>query len=353
MATSGAVSFTITAQQIVNYACKVLGKLADGDSLTTNEYNDCLFFLNALTKQWISRNDYAPGIKMWTRARGYQFLSYITGIYTLGATGGTGATHWTNNYSQTTSGGSNAIGATTIHVATTTAATNNMRTDISSQTSAISIGQHVGIQLDSGDIFWTTVSTVPTGTTITIPVGLPSASNNIGNMVFTFTTPATPPQVIESVQLRDNQSNDTPVQILTLEEYMSLPSKQAPNYIGDPIAIYYEPHLVGNSGQGYGLLHTDVAGAQDTSKVLVISYLSEIEDFVSTTDEMYFPKEWGLALIYALARVIAPMFNATWTQEMQTTAMISLREARNSNNKKTSLGFIPGARGGELQPQWR
>jgi len=353
MATSGVTSFTITATQIVNYAVKMLGKLADGDTLTTNEYTDVLFFLNTMIKMWIARNDYSPGIKMWTRQRGYQFLANNTGIYSLGSIGGSGVSYWTNNFSTALSGGSNNTNATTIHVSSTTAANNNMQPNIGSQTSAVSIGQHVGIQLDNGSIFWTTVSTVPTGTTITIPTGIPSTCNNTTNIIYFFTTIATPPQVIENVVLRDSQGNDTPVQMLTLDEYMNLPSKQAPNYVGDPIAVYYEPQLVGNSGQGYGLLYTDVAGAQDTSKYLCLSYISEIQDFVNTTDEMYFPKEWGMALIYNLAKIIAPMFNAPWTAENEAIAKDALKLARNSNNKKTSLGFAPGARGGELQVQWR
>lgn len=353
MSTSGTVSFTVTASQIINYAAKQCGKLADGDTLTTNEYTDCLFFLNAMIKQWIAKNDYAPGIKMWTRQRGYQFLAATTGIYSLGAIGGSGSSYWTNNYSYTTSGGGNAKNATTIHVATTTAATNNMQPNIGSQTSALTIGQHVGIQLDSGDIYWTTISTVPTGATITIPTGIPSTSNNVSNMIFAFSTVATPPQYIENIQLRDNQGNDTPVQMLNLNDYMNLPSKQASSYSGDPIAVYYEPHLVGNSGQGYGLLHTDVAGAQDCSKILVISYFSEIEDFVNTTDEMYFPKEWALALILGLARIISPMFNAPWTREQEADRLIAFRDARNTNNKTSSMGFAPGIRGGGMGPFWR
>ena len=353
MSTSGTVSFTVTSTNIITYAVKLLGKLADQDTLTTSEYSDCLFFLNSMVKQWIANNDYAPGIKMWTRQRGYCFLNSQTGIYSLGSIAGSGLSYWTNNFSYTNSGGHNNTNATTINVGTTTAANNNMQPNINAQTSALAIGQYVGIELDNGQLYWTTISTVPTSTTITIPTGIPSSSNNVGNVIYAFTTIATPPQVIENAVLRDAQGNDTPIESLTLSEYMSLPSKQAPFYVGDPIGYYYEPHLVGNSGQGYGLLHTDVGGAQDVSKYIVLSYISEIQDFVNPTDEMYFPKEWGLALIYGLANVICPMFNATWTEQMEQNFNSTMRIARNAHNKRTTMGFNPGYRSGFGQVQWR
>ena len=350
MATSGSVSFTTTTDNIITYAVKYIGKLGEGDSLTSEEYNDCLFFLNSMVKQWIAKNDYAPGLKMWLRKRGFLFLNNSTGIYTVGSFGNSAASYWTNTFGLTSSGCTNAQGATTVKLATTSALPLNMQPNTAGSTLQLVPNMYVGIELDSGALFWTKIATVPTSTTITIASpGLPSSSNNIGNVVYAFSTIATPPQVIENIVLRDNDANDTPVQLLTLDQYMQLPSKQSPGYLGDPIAAYYEPHLVGGNGYGYGLLYTDFAGAQDVSKYFCISYVSEIEDFVNPSDEMCFPKEWGMALIKGLARHIAPMFNATWTQAMEESAIGAIRLARNANNKKTDVGFAVGDRGGMAQ----
>ena len=353
MSTSGTTQFTVTTNDIVVQTLKNTGKLGIGDPIDPEEYSDCVTMLNLMCKQWIAKNDFAPGLKMWTRQRGYMFLSTVTGTYTLGSQGGTGASYWTNQFLTTNSAGSNASGATTINLATTTAAQLNMQSSINSQTGALVAGQVIGIQLDSGNLFWTTIVTVPTSTTVTVANGLPSSSNNIGNVVYAFTSIAPPPQVIEGIMLRDNTGNDTKVEPLNLEDWLALPSKQSPDYTGDPVAVYYEPKLVGNSGQGYGIIHTDVAGAQDVSKYLVISYLREIQDFVNPGDEMDFPKEWGMALIYGLGKHICKRYNIDWTQVDEENSIASIRFARNANNKTTTRGFQPGNMGQMTTQPWR
>ena len=355
MSTSGSVSWSATTNNIITYAMKYLGKLGEGDNLTSEEYNDLLWFLNAMVKQWIAKNDYAPGLKMWLRQNGVAFLANNTGQYVLGSVGGNAPSYWTNSYLYSVSGGANAPGATTINISTTTrmsiAPTPASNT---STTGALQPNMYVGIQCDDGSLYWTTVQSVTDSTTFTIPSpGLTVSSNNNGNVIFAFSTVATPPQVIEYAVLRDAQQNDTPIQSITLEDYMVMPSKVAPGFVGDPIAIYYQPFLVNGNGQSYGTMFTDVAGAQDTSKVIVLSYMQEIQDFVNPNDQVYFPKEWTMALVRGLAKATHTMYNATWTQEMEQETSSAIRFARNTNNKKTSQGFAVGIRGGEIQQQWR
>jgi hypothetical protein len=47
------------------------------------------------------------------------------------------------------------------------------------------------------------------------------------------------------------------------------------------------------------------------------------------------------------------MFNAPWTREQEADRLIAFRDARNTNNKTSSMGFAPGIRGGEMGPFWR
>jgi len=353
MSTSGNTSFTVTQDMIITKAAKIIGKQGDNASLTAEEYNDCRDMLNLMVKQWIAKNDFAPGLKMFSRKMGFLFLSTNTGTYTLGSAGGTGASRWTNNFATTNSTGSNPAGANTIHVATTTNAVMNMQPDTDSQTGPLANNQVIGIQLDNGSMYWSTITNVPSANTVTIAGTLPASSNSIGNVVYAFSTIASPPQVIEKVVLRDSNGEDTPVRLVNMEDWMNNPSKQSPGYTGDPVSVYYEPHLNGNNGQGIGYLHTDVAAAQDVSKYLVILYLTEFEDFVNPSDEMYFPKEWGMALIYGLGKHIGPMFDMVWTNEMKEIEMSSIRFARNANNRKSIDFFQPGNRGDTNIPNWR
>lgn len=354
MTTSNTTTWNATTNSIITYAVKYLGKLGEGEQLSSEEYNDCLWWLNAMCKQWIVKNDYAPGLKMWLRKRGFAFLSSTTGTYILGSAGGTGTSYWTEQYQYTTSAGSNNAGASTIKMTTTSAmviapqAASN-----TSSTAALVAGMSIGIQCDDGSLFWSKVLTVPNGTTCTISPSLPVSSNNIGNVIFAFTTIASPPQIIESATLRDAQQNDTPMQILGLSQWMTLPSKQAPGFSGDPISIYYESDLFGNGGAGTGTLYTDVAGSQDISKVVMLSYMTEVQDFVNASDEMYFPKEWAMALTRGLARSIHSMFNAEWTEQQEQETATAFRYAKNAHQKKSGIGFAPGIRGSETQAQWR
>ena len=354
MTTSNSVSWNANTIQIITQAMKYIGALGEGEQPTSEEYNDCLWHLNAMCKKYIAKNDYSPGLKMWLRQRGIAFLANNTGTYILGSQAQTGASYWTNSYMYTNSTGGNAANATTIKCATTSALSIQPQpASNAASTGALTGGMYVGIQLDNGQLYWTIVSSITNGTQFVIQTGLPSASNNINNLIFAFQSVATPPQVIESAVLRDSQQNDTPMTILTLEQWMTNPSKQSAGYIGDPISIYYEPDLYGYSGQGTGTLYTDVAGAQDTSKAILLSYMTEIQDFVNPIDEMHFPKEWAEALFKGLGRSIHPMFNSPWSKEQELQANEALRIARNSNNKRSTMGFCPGLRGEEIAVQWR
>jgi len=269
---------------------------------------------------------------------------------------GTGLSYWTDSAVVSTSAGSNVALATVINVATVgLSRVIPPNPSNANQTAAYTAGQYIGIQLDNGSMFWTTIVSVNTGAnTITITTGIPSSSNNINNVVYAFTTIAAPLQTLDDARLRDNQGNDTLVSVLSYDEWISLPSKQAPGFVGDPVAVYYEPHLVGNSGQGFGTLFTDVDGAQDLSKYLVLTYFKEIDDFVNPTDEADFSKEWFMALTYGLAKHIAPMFKASWTDAMAEIEASSFKTARRANPRRINRGFVIGDRGMDVgQIRWR
>lgn len=73
---------------------------------------------------------------------------------------------------------------------------------------------------------------------------------------------------------------------------------------GTPVKFMYQPFI------NYGKLHLwpspDTSAASD--RTLTISYLAPFEDFVSSADSPYFPKEWNNALIYGLANLLAPEY---------------------------------------------
>jgi hypothetical protein len=325
MTTSGVYTLTVQRDDIIRQAMLNIGKLGEGESPSPQETIDMALKLNMMVKQWMGKADFAPGLKTWTRKRGFLFLHNNTGQYTVGPD----ATGWTNSFTRLVTTLASAAGTNTVTVAP--------------GTTGIVIGDNIGIQINrgggNGDIQWTTVSNYNSGTgVITLGANL-AAAVSIGAVAYDFTTVAQNPLTIEAAVLRDssNSNEDTPLRIfVSTQDYDILPSKVDLNNISDPTSIYYEWHL--SSSQ----LFTDVAAAQDVTRYIVLTYLEEIQVFVNPTDNPEYPAEWFDPLCWGLSKRSAPMFNMPWTSLMQDNYTESLSIARHKEPENSSLFFQSG-----------
>lgn len=316
MPTSGTFTFSVSRDDIIREAMLNLGKLGEAEVPTAQEVTDCSRKLNMLVKQWMAKQDFAPGLKVWTRRHGDLFLSNSTGTYNLGPSGD----HWTlQSYTRTLAANAN------------TAATSLTVSSIANATA----GDSIGIQMNDGSLYWDNINGTPVGSTINLTIGLPSPANS-GAAVFNYTTRAQRPNIIEAVVLRDINFNDVPMRMYTLQEYSYQPSKQNPNYVSDPLAIYYEAQLTN------GVLFTDVSGASDVSKRLRIDFLEPIQDFNNPLDTPEYPQEWYLALCWGLTQQIGPMFNLPFTKDMQLNMTEAIGIAREAYSDRTAMYFQPG-----------
>jgi hypothetical protein len=338
MATSNTYVFTISRDTAIRQAMLEIGKLGDTESPTPTETSDCAIRLNMLLKQWQGRQDFAPGLKMWTRARGDIFMSSTKGIYTLSPTGDNWAAGVAiplgvpagnkniTNYNQAQLTAAVAINGTVLPVGSAAAA-------------GFTIGDFVVTQLSSGDIGSNVVQSVNTGAgTVTLVSGLTAAANS-GAYVWNYTTKGQPPLEIQSAILRDAQQNDTPLNYMTLQVYEALPTKVQPGYVSDPTSIYYEPQLDSNSLRS-GVLYTDVAGAQDVTKLIHIVSLRPVQDINNPADTFDLPQEWALPVSLGLAKLICPMFNAIWTKEMEDNLNTALAIAKETTPETTQMYFM-------------
>ena len=318
MTTSGTVTYATSRTKIIGLAMKSIGALPGNGTPDANEAVDVGDFLNMQLKNWMARADFAPGLKLWKRRRADLYFEEDTNSFSLGPSGG----HWTEtSYSRTLTAASPAADTTLT---------------CSSITNASS-GDYIGIELDSGDIHWTTINGAPSGSTITITSGIPTGDSAAsGNYVFNYTTKAARPDNLEAVVLRDVDGNDVPVRFMTMQEYMLLPSKADTTTTGDPSAVYYEPQLTN------GVLYLDVAGVSDVTKKLVAVWLEPIEDMTAAADELDMPQVWYLPVVLGLAKLIAPMFGAVWTQEMETNYVTALLGARSAYPETETRYFEPG-----------
>lgn len=315
MTTSGSYSFFVTRNDIVREALLNINKIDGIDPIEDVIMNDCVRKLNLLCKQWMGKTDFAPGLKVWTRRRGHLFLSSTTGQYTVGPA----AVGWADAYKETTSTAAMVAGGTVLRVAAM---------------AGLSMGASVGVELDTGDLYWTTVAGVGS-LSVTLSVGVPSSSA-LGSVVYSYTQTPQQPLMIEAAVLRDAQQSDTPLRIMQAKDYDFLPNKVSPTNIGDPTAVYYENRL------GYSYVYTDVAGSNDVTKHIVLTFMEPVQDIVNATDTPYYPQEWYRPLCWGLSKECAPMFNAPWTKTHEDNFRESLAIAREKDPEVETMYFQPG-----------
>jgi len=328
---SGTWNFTVSRDDIIREAMLNIGKVGEGTVITAGETADCARKLNMLVKQWMGKQDFAPGLKMWTRQRADLFLSSTQYVYELGPTG--------DNWVQANANGTPGYVQTNL---TANLITNEVSVLVA-EVSGIAPGYFLVIQLDSGDIYSTTVQTSMTTSgpgILTIPLpGMPSGAS-MGNYVWCYPVKAQRPLEIlptnATVILRDINANDTPMTIMTLQDYENLPTKTMPQYQTDPSAVYYESQL------NNGYLFIDCSGAQDVTKHLHIVSLRPVMDINNPLDVPEYPQQWFRALCWGLSKEIAPMFNAVWTKEMDDNRRDSLAMAQEADAETTSMYFQPG-----------
>jgi len=272
MSTSGSVNFTINRNDIIRLALEEVGAVNPEESLNAADVSSCSTRLNLMLKAWM-----AQGVHLWALKEATLFMEVGTASYSLGATG----THCTNTYVHTTLSTDEATSSTSLGITSYT---------------GMSASDNIGIVLDDGTIHWTTISGAP-GLTTTIATGLASAASS-GNVVFAYTSKINRPQRILSAYRRSIDNTDTPLQIISREEYASLSSKLVQ---GTPVQLFYDPQLTN------GVLYVWSAPSLATS-VIRFWYERVLEDFDASTDNPDFPIEWGEALYYGLADRIAKTY---------------------------------------------
>jgi hypothetical protein len=312
MTTSNSSDFFLTRDQIIRAALEETGELAQDETIDGTRLASCALRLNSWVKSLM-----AQGAKLWAMKQATLFLSVGTSTYSLGATG----THCTNSYIQTTLATDEATSSTSLSLTSTV---------------GMAAGDYIGIVLNNGTIHWTTISGAP-GAPTTIAIGLTSAAT-LGNAVFTYTTKINRPQRldVDSSNWHSFAGNDTPVRIISREEYTRLTTKTSPGKI---VQAYYDPQLIN------GILKVWPT-PNNATDVLQFWYERILEDFDSGSNTPDFAPEWGEALILGLASRIAPsMGNAAMSlsekTDLKNRADTELLIAMNYDRANVSTYFQP------------
>jgi hypothetical protein len=220
----------------------------------------------------------AQGLHLWTEAEAILFIDKNTRIYTFPTANATDP----EDYDDTTTSAAAISGASAITV--TTAGT-------------ITAGDYLSIELDTGVRQWTTVKSI-SGTTVTLATGTTlDAAVASGNEVIAFTTKINRPLKMLSAR-RTISGIDSPLEIVSREEYVDLPNKDSTGLINE---VYYKP--LNTTGE----LFVWPTGDSATNR-LSFTYQRPIEDFDATNHNPDLPVEWHEVLVNNLAWRLAPTY---------------------------------------------
>lgn len=99
------------------------------------------------------------------------------------------------------------------------------------------------------------------------------------------------PNKIHNARWSDSSNNETPIHIVSRQEYMALPNKATS---GKPTIIYYDRQL------SKGTIYVWPV-ADDATDRLLFTAEDHIEDFDTSSDDTPFPQEWAEAISWNLA----------------------------------------------------
>lgn len=268
------INFQQTRTEIIENAYSLLGLLGEGQTLTSARMTLAVKFFNMMIKTY-----QAQGLHLWKEEEVYLFLDKNVNDYNLGNLAASPAKACYREDAVLTTLSLNAVtSATSLTLGSTTGMT---------------IGDYIGIVLSDNSLFWTTIATIPTSTTVTITTGL-SAASVANKNVYTFTTLIDKPMRIHSVRrVLGSISSPSSIEVSNFshEEYFRQPNKNLSN---TPLAFYYQPRTT------YGQFHL-WPGSNTSQIYLEVTMERGIFDLDSATDIPDFPDEWIEVLTWQLA----------------------------------------------------
>src|SRR3990167_1528011 len=267
MTTSGSVDFGKTRTQIIESALRKCGVLREGVSASANQLTSGALALNDIVKALA-----VDGMPLWAIRESAIFPIHDVNTVVLGPSGGHAAT----TYVHTQLSEASAASDTTLVVDSIT---------------GISASDQIGVELDSGNIFWTTVSGAPSGSTITLAAGITTAAA-VDSNIYTYTNKTVRPLKIIQAQ-RFNYTDDTeiPINIVSRDEFQRLSNKSEE---GTPHTIYLDHGVLTSTLHFYPRF-------PNGDETIKIWFQRPFEDMDAATDNLDFPQEYEQLIIMTLA----------------------------------------------------
>lgn len=300
MTTSSSWDFGLTSATLSAVVAENLGILAAGGTLASNDLTTIQRRLNMVAKQ-LGRSDGAPGIKVHHRQRVTLVLAKGQQTYSIGPASGDARASL--SVYRTTLSADEAALQTTLSITSNTDTTTYPGT-----TGTMTASDIVGIELNDGTVHWSTISGTP-ASTMDVASGIASVAS-AGNYVWWFTSRAQRLAHIESITLRNENYNETPLTIYTdAREYSEgVVDKYAD---GMPTAVLVEPLRIATR-------LTFNSQPNDVTQQVIITgfYPAEDYDNASGTDDIAFPQEAFRFLAWEVTFDLHAAYGVTWTPAM-------------------------------------
>lgn len=298
MVTSTTYVYSPAALDIMTQSLFQLGVIGEDETPTPGMFSKGMVALNSLIKEWE-----ASGIHVWTEEEAIVFLQQGQVRYLLGGTT-TDNTSDAYSYILAQVATSCAAGATSIPLLTTL---------------GIVSGQTIGVMLDTGFTWWTTVNGTPVGNTVVLTAALPSSAT-AQNYVFVYTTQIQRPLKVPKVRLLYYQGQrEIPMTVMSRQEYMDLPNKYQP---GTPTQFFYTPKR--DQGEFYVWPNPQQLGATGAYGARITWY-RPLANFISTANTADIPDEWVNALVWNLALELGPGYTIPELQWNRIVAMAATK----------------------------
>lgn len=276
MTTSGTYTYNPNVNTIINRALRQCGAVAQGETPAAPDMQDALDALNAMVKAW-----QVDGINVWAEVTATIFLQPGQTTYSLGI-GTTDAVAQT--WEQTALMATAAAGATSLAV---------------SSISGLVSGGYIGVQLDAGTNFWTTISGTPSGSTVTLAAALPSQASS-GAVVLSYASQFVRPLRVPFARRYNIASKiSNPLIVMSRLDYQALSNQFN---TGLPTQFFFDPQM----GQAQ---FTVWPAPVDNAYAVIVTAQRPLQDLSAYGNTMDFPQEWVAAVAWNLAVELAPEYD--------------------------------------------
>jgi len=285
LTTSGNYPQTTAASGLVTSALRKCSVIADEETPTSAQANNGLASLNAMVKGW-----QADQIHVWAEEEAILFLNPSQPQYQMGV----GATDYSclfNSLVQLSTTVTAASGASSITVASI---------------AGLAAGYFIGVQLDAGINFWTTISAAPSGNTVPLASPLPSQATS-GALAFSYGTQLMRPlRVLEGRRYLYSSRIETPLVPMAKFDYDYLPNKYN---VGTITQFYFDPQT-GNGAYTNQIAQMNVwPSPVDNTTAMRFVAQRPLQSFQTLANIPDFPDEWEAAMIWNLALEIGPEYD--------------------------------------------